>query len=79
MVARIPFDVAALAAQRGCLPAGVPILKRIGAVAPQSVCVCEHVVSVNGAVIATVRLLGGEHRPIWSQCGVFAEYTHCSC
>ena len=57
----------------------VPILKPIGAVAQQSVCVCERVVRVDGAVMATVRILVGEQRPICSQCGVLAEYTHCSC
>jgi type IV secretory pathway protease TraF len=35
----LPPDAAALAAQRGYLPARVPLLKRVGAVAPQEVCI----------------------------------------
>lgn len=38
VLARLPAGGAAFASQRGYLPQGVPILKRIGAVAPQSVC-----------------------------------------
>ncbi|WP_435467303.1 S26 family signal peptidase [Variovorax sp. GB1P17] len=70
VLARIPADAATLAAQRGYLPAGVPILKRIGAVAPQSVCVRGHVVHIDGAVMATARTHDGEHRliPVWRQC-----------
>lgn len=36
VLARLPVDVAAVAGQRRCLPSGVPILKRIGAIAPKS-------------------------------------------
>jgi type IV secretory pathway protease TraF len=39
VLARIPADAAALAAQPGYLPAGIPILKPIGAVSPQPVCI----------------------------------------
>jgi type IV secretory pathway protease TraF len=35
----LPPDAAALAAQRGYLPTRVPLLKRVGAVAPQQVCI----------------------------------------
>ncbi|HHZ8757017.1 TPA: S26 family signal peptidase, partial [Pseudomonas aeruginosa] len=35
----LPPDAATLAAQRGYLPARVPLLKRVGAVAPQEVCI----------------------------------------
>lgn len=64
VLARLPAGVAAFAAQRGYLPQGVPILKRIGAVAPQSVCVRERVVYVDGAVVATVRTQDGAHRSL---------------
>lgn len=75
VLAKLPAQAAALAAQRGYLPAGVPILKRIGAVAPQSVCVREHVVRVDGTVVATVRALDGNQRPlpVWQQCRVLAN------
>jgi hypothetical protein len=35
----LPAEAAALAAQRGYLPTRVPLLKRVGAVAPQEVCI----------------------------------------
>lgn len=70
VLAWLPADAAASAAQRGYLPAGVPILKRIGAMAPQSVCVREHVVRIDGSAVATARLHDGQHRPLqaWVQC-----------
>jgi len=70
VLARLPADVAAFAGQRGYLPSGVPILKRIGAVTPQSVCVRERVVLVDGAVAATARTHDGARRPLqaWQQC-----------
>lgn len=75
VLARLPVDVALLAAQRGYLPNGLPILKRIGAVAPQSVCVREHVLRIDGAALAAVRRHDGKRRPlpVWQQCRVFAE------
>ena len=44
----LPPDAAALAAQRGYLPARVPLLKRVGAVAPQEVCVASGIVRIDG-------------------------------
>ncbi|MNV49487.1 Peptidase S26 [compost metagenome] len=74
MLARLPAGVAAFAAQRGYLPSGVPILKRIGALAPQSVCVREQLVRINGVVMASVRMHDGADRPLqaWSQCRLLA-------
>ena len=70
VLARLPAAAAALAAQRGYLPASVPILKRIGAVAPQSVCVHERIVEVDGVVSAVARTHDGAGRPleVWPQC-----------
>lgn len=75
VLARLPSDVAAFAAQRGYLPAGVPVLKRIGAVAPQSVCVRKQVVRVDGDAVATARLHDGARRPLsaWTQCRSLGE------
>lgn len=75
VLARLPADVAAFAAQRGYLPAGVPILKRIGALAPQSVCVREQVVRIDGDAVATARLHDGARRPLsaWAQCRSLGE------
>ena len=70
VLARLPADVAAFAAQRGYLPDRVPILKRIGALSPQSVCVREQVVRIDGVMVANARTLDGVHRPLqaWPQC-----------
>lgn len=75
VLARIPISVAAFAAQRGYLPEGVPILKRIGAVAPQLVCVRGHVVRIDGAAVAKSLTHDGAHRalPAWSHCRPLAE------
>ena len=66
----LPPDVAALAAQRRYLPARVPLLKRVGAVAPQHVCVFDALVWIDGvpvaAVLAADRL--GRPLPSWPHC-----------
>ena len=51
----LPPDVAALAAQRGYLPAHVPLLKRVGAVAPQHVCIVAGQVRIDGVPVAAAR------------------------
>lgn len=51
----LPPDVAALAAQRGYLPAHVPLLKRVGAVAPQHVCIIAGQVRIDGVPVAAAR------------------------
>lgn len=67
---QLPAGVAAFAARHGYLPAGVPLLKRIGALAPQSVCVEEDMVRIDGAVVAAVLAKDGMDRPLqpWAQC-----------
>ncbi|WP_027016801.1 S26 family signal peptidase [Comamonas composti] len=49
----LPPDVAALASQRGYLPAHAPLLKRVGVVAPQHVCIVAGQVRIDGAPAAT--------------------------
>ena len=75
VLVRLPADAVALAAQRGYLPAGIPLLKRIGAMAPQSVCVRGSVVRIDGASVAAVLAQDGTHRPMptWTQCRTLAE------
>lgn len=70
VLARLPARVAAFAAQRGYLPEGVPILKRIGAVAPQAVCVVDRLVWIDGVGVAVVLAHDGARRPLhpWAQC-----------
>ena len=70
VLTRLPADVAALAAQRGYLPARIPLLKRVGAVAPQHVCMFDGLVWIDGVASAAVlpadRL--GRPLPSWQQC-----------
>lgn len=66
----LPAEVAALAAQRGYLPTRVPLLKRVGAIAPQEVCIAGGIVRIDGvpsaAVLRADRL--GRPLPAWQQC-----------
>ncbi|HCT5047548.1 TPA: S26 family signal peptidase [Pseudomonas aeruginosa] len=66
----LPPDAASLSAQRGYLPARVPLLKRVGAVAPQQVCVFDALVWIDGVPVAAVRPADRLGRPLpsWSQC-----------
>ncbi|KOF54628.1 peptidase [Achromobacter sp. DMS1] len=50
----LPPDAAMLAAQRGYLPTRVPLLKRVGAVAPQHVCIVSGQVRIDGVPSAAV-------------------------
>ena len=66
----LPAEAAALAAQRGYLPTRVPLLKRVGAVAPQEVCVIGGSVRIDGVPSAAVLSADRWGRPLpsWSQC-----------
>lgn len=48
----LPAKAAMLAAQRGYLPTRVPLLKRVGAVAPQHVCIVAGQVRIDGVPVA---------------------------
>ncbi|MEF9385208.1 S26 family signal peptidase [Ralstonia solanacearum species complex bacterium KE056] len=66
----LPAEAATLAAQRGYLPTRVPLLKRVGAIAPQTVCIAGGIVRIDGvpsvAVLRADRL--GRLLPSWQQC-----------
>ena len=66
----LPAEAAALAAQRGYLPTRIPLLKRVGAIAPQEVCIAGGSVRIDGvpsaAVLPADRL--GRPLPSWQQC-----------
>ncbi|HVI88341.1 MAG TPA: S26 family signal peptidase [Dongiaceae bacterium] len=66
----LPAEAAALAAQRSYLPARVPLLKRVGAIAPHHVCVFDALVWIDGVPVAALlpadRL--GRPLPSWPQC-----------
>lgn len=66
----LPAEAAALAAPRGYLPMRVPLLKRVGAIAPQEVCIAGGSVRINGAPSAAVLHADRLGRPLssWQQC-----------
>lgn len=70
VLASLPVDAATLAAQRGYLPLHIPLLKRIGAMSPQQVCIEKHIVRIDGVAVAGVHRVDGRGRPLsaWQQC-----------
>lgn len=74
VLVRLPAHVQAFAAQRGYLPEGVPLLKRIGALSPQKVCLLGREVFVDGRTVATALAHDSQHRPLptWSGCRAMA-------
>jgi len=70
VLAQLPADAAALAAQRGYLPEHVPLLKRIGAMSPQQVCIEKRTVRIDGVAVAGIHRVDDRGRPLlaWQQC-----------
>ena len=66
----LPPEAATLAAQRGYLPTRVPLLKRVGAMAPQEVCIADGSVRIDGVPSAAVLPADRWGRPLpsWQQC-----------
>jgi len=75
VLATLPTGAAALSAQRGYLPAGLPILKRVGAVAGQHVCARGEALMIDGTLSG--RILRGDRqgRPLsaWRHCRSLAD------
>ncbi|MGF1610420.1 MAG: conjugative transfer signal peptidase TraF [Kiloniellales bacterium] len=75
VLAELPPDARRLAAERGYLPAGVPLVKRVVALGGDVVCAVDHAISVNGQVVAQ-RLAHdrlGRLLPRWSGCRVLTD------
>lgn len=70
VLTRLPAGPAALAAQRGYLPTHIPLLKRVGAMAPQHVCVIDGQVRIDGVLSAAVLRADrwGRALPVWHGC-----------
>ena len=70
VLVRLSADAAALAAQRGYLPSHIPLLKRVGAVAPQHVCIMDGQVRIDGVPVAAVLPADSRGRPLssWPDC-----------
>ncbi|WP_369051374.1 S26 family signal peptidase [Burkholderia gladioli] len=66
----LPAKAATLAAQRAYLPAGVPLLKPVAAIAPQQVCISGGIVRIDGVPSAAVLRADRMGRPLpsWRQC-----------
>lgn len=67
---KLPNRVRTFAAQRGYLPANVPLLKTVAAIAPQHVCVLSGLIVVDSEPVA-IRLRvdrKGRALPQWSGC-----------
>ncbi|MCQ9617949.1 S26 family signal peptidase [Paenalcaligenes niemegkensis] len=75
VVTYLPANAATLAAQRGYLPAHIPLLKRVGAVAPQHVCIIAGQVRIDGVPSAAVLPADRLSRPLpfWQHCRPLAE------
>lgn len=71
----LPEAAAVLATQRDYLPAGVPLIKQVAAVAPQHVCSDGATVGVDGRPVAYALAadLRGRPLPVWRQCRRLAE------
>lgn len=70
VLTRLPASIAMLADQRGYLPSQVPLLKRVGALAPQHVCVIGNIVRIDGVSVTTVLPADAQGRslPTWQAC-----------
>ncbi|MEI2384748.1 signal peptidase I [Breoghania sp. JC706] len=70
VLVRLPKSIEKLAAIRGYLPAGVPLIKRIAAVAGDDVCAFDGAIIVNGEIVARQRKvdLAGRSLPRWNEC-----------
>ncbi|MDE2365012.1 MAG: S26 family signal peptidase [Hyphomicrobiales bacterium] len=70
-----PEPLAAYLAERGYLARGVPLLKRVAALARQKVCRSAMTISVDGAALGHARGRDGSGRvlPTWQGCRVLSE------
>ena len=70
VLAELPSDAAKLANRRGYLPRGIPILKRIGAVGGQHVCVHRHQLVIDGRAAVRTLAVDASGRPLdaWPGC-----------
>lgn len=70
VIAWVPAEARMLAARRRYLPANVPLVKRVAAVAGDTVCAIGPVVSINGLAVVERRRFDGAHRvlPWWQGC-----------
>ncbi len=70
MLVQLPPEAMSLAAQRGYLPANVPLLKTVAAMAPQLVCMFGDQVRIDGELVARHMRWDQQGRalPSWQAC-----------
>lgn len=70
LVLAIPPQAAArLATKRGYLPAGVPLVKRVAALASDMICSTRARITINGYWVATRLAADAQNRPLPAWCG----------
>ncbi|WP_255247210.1 S26 family signal peptidase [Sphingopyxis sp. GW247-27LB] len=74
VIARVPAEFRMFAARRRYLPANVPLVKRVAAMAGDEVCAAGARVTVNGHIVARRLDRDGAGRPMpwWSGCAELA-------
>jgi conjugative transfer signal peptidase TraF len=75
VLAQIPVDAMQLASERRYLPISVPILKRIGAIRNQFVCISDNTVFIDSRVVAQAlrRDWLGRDLTVWTHCRALAS------
>ncbi|RUU01118.1 S26 family signal peptidase [Mesorhizobium sp. USDA-HM6] len=76
LAVRLPKMVAALADQRGYLPSGVPLVKRIAAVPGAHVCAFNDAIIIDGKIAARRVPTDAQGRtlPWWNECRVLGRH-----
>ena len=75
VLVRTPKQVSQLASSRHYIPANVPLVKRIAAIAGDHVCAARRVILINGYAIARPleRDSSGRKMPLWQGCRLLHE------
>jgi conjugative transfer signal peptidase TraF len=75
VLATAPEPARRLAAERGYLPANVPLVKRVAARAGDLVCADSGITVINGRVAADTLLIDGQGRPLpaWRGCRILRQ------
>jgi conjugative transfer signal peptidase TraF len=70
VLARMPDSVRRLAAERGYLPANVPLVKRIAALSGDTVCALDRAITIDGRHVADQLAVDrlGRPLPAWAGC-----------
>jgi conjugative transfer signal peptidase TraF len=70
VLARVPAFIRPLAARRGYIPMGVPLIKRVAAVNGARICARDRHIFINGRLVAERLAHDAHHRPLpqWTGC-----------